>query len=127
VTHRCLAALTAALAACAAHAESAGDPPPDAALDAKHAPLADLAEAGGSDPWPNEPTPPPPPPPRCTPQPSGETCRPGGFMCDVAHDVVCCGSCIDGMCCAAVGQACSDVGLDTCCAGLHCGNRCVCE
>jgi hypothetical protein len=129
LTLRSLAALVAAVGACVSRAEAPHDSPhdsPDAAVDAgRTTAVSSPAEADAGSPW--ESTPPVPPPQRCTTQPSGAACRPGGFLCDVVHAVPCCGSCIDGMCCAAREQPCSDELVDTCCAGLRCGSRCVCE
>jgi hypothetical protein len=133
VTPRSLATLVAAVSACASRPDAPDDTPHDTPHDARDAAVdagrttavSSPAEADAGSPW--ESMPPVPPPPRCALQPSGAACRPGGFLCDVVHAVPCCGSCIDGMCCSAREQPCSDALVDTCCAGLRCGSRCVCE
>jgi hypothetical protein len=127
MTHRFLAAMTvAALTGCASHADVASDPP-DADVDAGRATSAATSEAtDAASPFPTEP-PKETPPPRCAPRPTDDACRPGGFVCDAVGGDGCCGSCIDGMCCSARGQGCTNTLFDTCCGGLRCSSRCICE
>lgn len=56
-----------------------------------------------------------------------DRCHEPGHTCDVATATPCCGSCIEAVCCAARGQPCSNELGETCCAGLRCGNDCLCE
>ncbi len=112
-----------------ARPEAFPDEAPDAASDATgvhRATTSAESDADASLAW-ADPPPPPSPPPRCPAAPEQAACWPSGLPCDMVHGVPCCGTCLSGMCCSGREQPCAGDGADTCCPGLRCSNRCVCE